>query len=227
MNDFLLELQQKIGINLLNPDLLIEALTHPSFKGASNYQRLEFLGDAVIANVISLLLFRSKPLATEGELSKARSGLVNTKNLAKVARLLELDRYIRLSAAEAAANTAKRDKVLEDVLESIFGAVFIDQGFEAAYCLAQKLFADQIDSVQLEDFKTELQEMMQSLGKELPSYLVEDTSGPEHAKKYLSVAKIGGEVIGRGQGSSKKASEQEAAKDALSYFKAKEKNKRR
>ena len=197
---------------------LERALTHRSVqsKGRKNdYERLEYLGDAVLDLAVAHLLLDAYPDAREGELSKMRAALVNTGSLAEISRLLGLGPHIRLSRGELASGGADRSSILADVFESLMGAVYREAGFEQALAVVRALFDDRLRTVTPRDPKTELQEALHALGSEPPVYLLECVEGPEHAPSFVSVVQVDGRVVGRGRGATKKASQQEAASEAL------------
>lgn len=212
------ELQKTLGFQFKNPDIMERALTHRSLHhlGSKNdYERLEFLGDAVIDLSIAQLLLERYPEAREGELSKMRAALVNTNSLAQISKSLNLGRYIKLSRSELANGGAERPSILADVFEALMGAIYREAGFETAHQCIEKLFRESLDTVKPRDPKTELQEVLHALGQAAPQYLLEAVEGPEHAPIFVSVVQISGRMSGRGRGNTKKASQQEAASEAL------------
>jgi len=211
-------LTSSLGLKFSSEDLLERALTHRSAVGLSeraDYERLEFLGDAVLDLSIADLLCKLYPDAREGELSKMRAALVNTQALAEIARSYEVGPFIRLGRGELSAGGADRPSILADVMEAIIGAFYQDNGFEDSITLIQKIFGDRLDQVTPYDPKTELQEALHIAGSEPPSYLLELVEGPEHAPNFISVVMVDNEVAGRGEGPTKKASQQAAAAVAL------------
>jgi ribonuclease III len=219
------EVEDALGYKFTNLDWLESALTHRSLhsKGSkSDYERLEFLGDAVLDLAIAHLLLDVHQDAKEGELSKMRAALVNTSSLADIARRIGLGSYIRLSRGELASGGAERPSILADVLEAVMGAIYREAGFDHALKVALNLFGDQIHTVTPRDPKTELQEVLHARGKDAPQYLLECVEGPEHAPTFISVVLVDQKISGRGRGATKKASQQEAASEALLKFKDKE-----
>jgi ribonuclease III len=211
-------LEQRLGYRFLNRELLESALTHRSVNSRSaksDYERLEFLGDAVVDLAVAHLLIDRHPTATEGELSKMRAALVNTESLASIGREIELGRWIRLSRGEIASGGAQRSSILADVLEALIGAVYREAGADQARGCVDKVFGDRIVNVTPRDPKTELQEALHATGRTTPLYQLECTEGPEHAPVFISVVEVDGELLGRGRGSTKKASQQAAAAEAL------------
>lgn len=199
-------------------ELVQLSMTHRSLQAEGSrmdYERLEFLGDAVLDLAIAQLLLEVHPEAKEGELSKMRAALVNTQTLADVARCLSLGSYVRLSKAEIASGGADRDSTLADVFESLIGAIYRESGFEAALKVVHGVFEDRVQSVHPNDPKTELQECLHQLGAESPQYQLEFVEGPEHAPTFVSVVKVKTAILGKGTGRTKKASQQGAAAEAL------------
>jgi len=211
-------LQVQIGYEFKDMMALERALTHRSMhtqSGESDYERLEFLGDAVIDLGIAHLLLDQHPQAREGELSKMRAALVNTQSLASIAKEIGLPGLIRLSRGEQANGGGERASILADVVEALVGAVYRDADFVTAFDVIQKIFGNAISSVAPRDPKTELQEALHVLNRAAPEYLLECVEGPEHAPTFISVVKIDGTIMGRGRGPTKKAAQQEAAAEAL------------
>jgi ribonuclease-3 len=216
------EVELALGYAFQDHAWLERALTHRSLhpKGnKSDYERLEFLGDAVLDLAVAHLLLEVHSEAREGELSKMRAALVNTASLAEIARHINLGSFIRLSRGELASGGAERSSILADVLEAVMGAVYREAGYAKALEVALNLFGDQIKTVMPRDPKTELQEVLHAKGKDAPQYLLECVEGPEHAPTFISVVLVDQEICGRGRGATKKASQQEAASEALNKYK--------
>jgi ribonuclease-3 len=212
------EIEAKLGYSFTDRAWLERALTHRSmqYKGSkSDYERLEFLGDAVLDLAVAHLLLEHHQDAREGELSKMRAALVNTASLAEIARTLDLGKYVRLSRGELASGGADRSSILADVLEAVMGAVYREAGYSAALSCAERLLGETAKTVTPRDPKTELQEALHAMGSEAPNYLLECVEGPEHAPTFVSVVVVDGQIVGRGRGTTKKASQQEAAAEAL------------
>ena len=212
------EIESKLGYAFTDRDWLERALTHRSVhaKGVkSDYERLEFLGDAVFDLAVAHLLLDHHPEAREGELSKMRAALVNTSSLAEIARSLELGKFIRLSRGELASGGSERASILADVLEAVLGAVYREGGYDIAKRCVEGLLGEQLVTVTPRDPKTELQEALHASGSEAPVYRLECVEGPEHAPVFISVVEVDGQVVGRGRGATKKASQQSAAEEAL------------
>jgi ribonuclease III len=212
------EIEEGIGYRFLDIERLERALTHRSAgtgSTLSDYERLEYLGDAVLDLLVAVLLLEAHPTAREGELSKMRAALVNTQSLAEIALELGLNKFIRLSRGELASGSASRPSVLADVFEAILGAIYRESGHDAAKEVVIKMFGIKVYTVTPQDPKTELQELLHSLGGEAPVYQLERFEGPEHNPVFESIVKVGEEILGRGTGTTKKASQQAAAAEAL------------
>jgi ribonuclease III len=221
------ELAGLLDVPFDDPGLLDRALTHRSwaFENGSvePNERLEFLGDSVLALVVTDEVFHAHPEEQEGRLAKVRSAAVKTGSLAQIARDLGLGRFIKLGRGEAGSGGHDKDSILADTLEAVIGAVYLDRGFATAYDLVQRLFAVRLsDLAEMEaalDYKTSLQELCASRFERLPAYLVED-EGPDHAKTFSAVVSVDGRDLGRGEGRSKKQAEQRAAREAFLALRA-------
>ncbi|HVN42401.1 MAG TPA: ribonuclease III [Steroidobacteraceae bacterium] len=210
---------RRLGHRFGDPALLDAALTHRSASRA-NYERLEFLGDAVLNFVIAELLFREYPEAEEGELSRYRAALVSSPCLAEVAAELVLGEQLRLGGGELKSGGFRRGSILADALEALFGAVYLDAGVEAASGLIERLFAKRLRDLPaaeaLKDPKTRLQEALQGRSLPLPQYALEEVSGEAHEQWFAAsceVATLG--LHSRGEGSSRRKAEQAAAERML------------
>jgi ribonuclease III len=209
-------LQVRVGQELLD-----RALMHRSFAyengGLPTNERLEFLGDSVLGLIVTDTLFRSYPDLPEGQLAKLRAAVVNMRALAGVARGLELGSYVQLGKGEEGTGGRDKSSILADTLEAVIGAVYLDQGLEAADALVHRLFDPVIArSARLGaglDWKTSLQELTASEILGAPEYHVEE-SGPDHQKSFRAFVRIGAETYGEGEGRSKKEAEQQAAEAA-------------
>jgi ribonuclease-3 len=212
------ELEKRFGYTFQSRDLLSRALTHRSalgMKERADYERLEFLGDAVLDLAVAHLLSDAHPDAREGELSKMRAALVNTHALAKIGREIEIGPYIRLGRGEYSSGGNDRPSILADVMEALIGAMYRDSGYEVALKTIDKIFGEELEQVTPYDPKTELQEVLHIAGSEPPNYLLELVEGPEHAPTFVTVVVVDGEICGRGRGPTKKGAQQEAAAEAL------------
>ncbi|MCB0330884.1 MAG: ribonuclease III, partial [Bdellovibrionales bacterium] len=182
-------LEERLQYSFQSKELLLYALTHRSATNKekrNDYERLEFLGDAVLDLVVADLLLQAHPEAREGELSKMRAALVNTTSLAEIARELELNKFILVSRAERAQAGHERPSILADVMESLIGAIYREAGFEKARTVASALFGRKIINVDPTDPKTELQEALHTLSLDPPEYLLDYVEGPEHAPTFIS-----------------------------------------
>lgn len=219
------ELEKKIGYTFQNRALLKQAVTHSSFANEQkinrqkHYERLEFLGDAVLELVSSDFLFQTHPEMPEGQLTKLRASMVCEPALAYCAKDLTLDGYIQLGRGEEATGGRYRDSIVSDVMEAVIGAIYLDGGMEPARTYIHRFILSDLENKQLFlDSKTNLQEyMQQNLKKEFHYRLVEE-SGPEHDKVFLVEVVMEEKVLGRGKGRTKKAAEQQAAYEALLGF---------
>ncbi len=216
------QIEQCINYEFKDRDLIIRALTHPSFSGKHNYERLEFLGDAVIELVISDILFVNYEDFKEGALTQKRAEIVCAKSLTAIARRIELGKYLFLGKGEEQSNGRDKASILENALEALIGAVYIDGGFFNAQKVIGHLFHNTVKSAMTRttdgDYKSQLQEMIQKSVKEDINYLVSNQEGPPHNRTFYVRLIVGSTVICEGIGSSKKEAEQNAAKYAISNF---------
>ncbi|MGH2768246.1 MAG: ribonuclease III [Actinomycetota bacterium] len=214
-------LESRLGLHFRDPELLRASLTHRSYAfehgGAPHNERLEFLGDAVLGLAVTGMIFASYPELSEGEMAKLRAGAVNTAVLAEVAREVELGSYLFLGRGEELSNGRRKPSILADAMEAVLGAVYLDRGLGEAQLLVTRLLAarirDQVESRSLRDFKTSLQELAARSGQLLEYTLT--SSGPDHAKRFRAKAFLSGDLVGVGEGRSKKEAEQAAADQAL------------
>jgi ribonuclease-3 len=205
----------------LDPALLRQALTHRSFAyengGLPTNERLEFLGDSVLGLVVTERLYRDFPDEQEGQLAKLRAAVVNATALADVARALGLGGYLLLGKGEESTGGHDKSSILADAMEAVIGAMYMSTDLDTTRAFIERIFGPLIESsAQLGaglDWKTSLQERSAELDRGVPEYRVTDT-GPDHAKEFTAQAIIGGQVLGTGQGRSKKVAEQEAAAEA-------------
>ena len=212
-------LEQRLGYEFRDPALLARALTHRSHNADHN-ERLEFVGDAVLNCVIALALFNRFPQLPEGDLSRIRANLVNRDSLLQRAQDLQLAGQIRLGEGEMRSGGTSRPSILSDATEALFGAVFLDGGFEAARVVIEHSYADAIQAVDPtvsgKDPKTRLQEWLQAKGHALPGYSIAAIDGEAHRQSFTVTCRI--EALQRettGRGSSRRAAEQDAARAAL------------
>lgn len=210
------EIQTLLGVCFKSEQLLVEALTHPSMECAFSYERLEFLGDAVLDFVVASMLYELFPGDSEGELSNRQSGLVCRDTLAMLARQIHLGSCINFSNSEAASGGREKISNLENALEALIGAIFLDAGLEVAsdfikkhwYSLAIKSSPAQLNP------KSALQEFLQAKGMKPPEYRVVSKSGPEHLPLFEIEVRINGEKE-KATGRSKKIGEENAARTML------------
>lgn len=203
----------------ISHSLFEQAVTHRSFSRDHN-ERLEFLGDAVLDLVIGEALYRQWPDCREGELSRYRADLVNGVHLAEKARALQLNQLIRLGTGERKTGGADRESIMAGAFESVFGALYLDAGYEVAKTVALRLFADELASIgqraSNKDAKTRLQEFLQASKRGLPVYSLVRTTGQDHQQTFTvqcEIASLSLKTIE--DGSSKKIAEQHAAESML------------
>lgn len=220
------ELEQKIGYSFQDKRLLRQALTHSSFANEQkinkydDYERLEFLGDAVLELVSSEFLFRENENMTEGQLTRLRASMVCEQALAYCAREFGLENYILLGKGEEMTGGRTKDSIISDVMEAIIGALYVDNGMEEAKAYIHRFVLSDLEHKQLfYDAKTILQERVQQKNQGTLHYALIREEGPDHDKMFVVEAKIDDKTIGAGQGRTKKAAEQQAAYEALKSMK--------
>lgn len=230
MADFT-RLMQTIQYEFQNPELLEQALTHSSYANErrinqiQDYERLEFLGDAVLEMLTSHALLLRFPDKREGELSKLRSSLVCEYCLAQCARDLHYQDYVRLSKGERQTGGVERDSLLCDLFESVLGAIFLDGGMEPAAAYVERFLLSDMDNKRLfYDAKTNLQELVQKENLGEIEYVLVDTKGPDHNKHFFVEVRIDGEPYGSGDGQNHKIAGQKAAYEALLRIRRKKKD---
>lgn len=219
MNDDLGVLEKRIGHSFKKKNLILLALTHRSY-GASNNERLEFLGDAVVNLVIADALYLRFERLAEGELTRLRVRLVRAETLAAVARELGLGQLLRLGPGELKSGGYDRDSILADGFEAVLGAVYVDGGYEKVRGVIMTLFASRLAGIdvhaQAKDPKTLLQEMLQGQGLALPQYELLETCGQDHEQLFRVACCVPGlPEVSRGEGPTRRQAEQEAARVAL------------
>jgi len=211
----------KLDHRFRDPALLQLALTHRSI-GRPNNERMEFLGDAMLGMVVAEMLFEAHPDASEGELTRLRSQLVNGKRLAAMARRLELGDQLRLGPGELKSGGYRRDSILADAFEAVIAAVYLDAGFEACRDVVRALFEDLVRNTprSRKDGKTRLQEWLQARGMGLPAYELLATRGEDHAQVFevACVLEQPGMLRFEAQGRSRRSAEQDAAEQALAHL---------
>jgi ribonuclease-3 len=213
-------LQTELGYTFKDPALLLRALTHVSHdrqKSEEHNEVLEFLGDAVLDLAVSDLLMRRNPDKPEGVLSKMRAALVNAVVLAEKANHLGLGPLLRIGKGEELSGGRAKASILAGAFEALLGGIYRDGGYEAAQHVVERYFGADVTAEKLgqHDYKTRLQEISQMLFHAPPVYRVVSESGPDHEKYFITEITVGGEILGTGEGRSKKQAEQQAAKKAL------------
>jgi ribonuclease-3 len=223
MDDYSL-LEQRLDYRFKSPDLLRTALTHKSFVNENpallreDNERLEFLGDAVLDLAVGHLLMDRFPVRSEGDLSKRRASIVNEQGLYEVAARLGLGDWLFLGRGEEQTGGRKKPSLLADACEAVLAAVYLDGGFDAAFGVIKLLFEERLGAMEKaggEDFKTQLQEVVQAKLRQVPRYTVVGESGPDHEKVFEVAVLVGGQELARASGRSKKEAEQRAARLAL------------
>ena len=218
-------LSEQLGVSI-EPSLLELAFTHRSFAyetaGKDTNERLEFLGDSVLGLIVTEELYKRYPDFDESRLSPLRSGVVNMRALADIARELDLGKHIRLGKGEEVTGGRDKNSLLADALEAVIGAIYLQFGFEICTNIVRRLIAQTLDSALARgaglDGKTALQELAASLGKGAPEYLVTE-EGPDHDKNFTAIAMVAGLAMSQGAGKSKREAEQVAARIAYEALK--------
>ena len=218
------ELEKTIGYSFRDSGLLLAALTHSSYAnemkgkipGIKSNERLEFLGDAILEEIVTRYLYATYPDAGEGELTRLRKSIVCEETLAAAARSIELGDYLFLGHGEEMQGSRALDSILADALEALVAAVRLDGGIEQAENLIKRTVLSQ--KVSDADYKTRLQQLVQQDGIEELSYRVVREDGPEHSKVFEVEAMINSNPVGRGAGKTKREAEQMAAREALKLF---------
>ena len=219
----LASLEEALGYRFQDASGLERALTHSSFANessaeVSDNEALEFLGDAVLSFLMAEILFRDTPTGEEGDMSRSKAFVVSDANLAQVGEGLALGGHLRLGIGEERSGGRSKASLLAGALEAIIAAVFLDGGTGAARALVRRLFLPQLRDagpVPPSDPKTMLQELLQGEGRPAPRYEVVEAAGPDHQRRFRVRASISGRCYGEGEGGTKKAAEQEAARAAL------------
>jgi len=217
--------EDRLGYRFERRDLLTRALSHKSYshearnEEALDNETFEFLGDSVLGFVIGDILFKQFPALDEGALSKMKAYLVSATSLAEKARSYGMGEVIYLGVGEEKSGGRKKESLLANLFEAMIAAVYLDGGIEPARALIERSFAKDIESIDAEDllfkdYKTALQELAQGQGLQLPEYSVVQEVGPDHEKRFIVEVKVGS-LVTRGEGSSKKEAQQQAAKQAL------------
>ena len=226
MNEKIEKLEQTIGYSFQDKLLVKRALTHTSFSNEQrinkngDYERLEFLGDAVLELLSSEYIFKANETMGEGAMTKLRAAIVCEPSLAQCAKEIELSEFILLGKGESAMGGRKRDSIVSDVFEALIGALYLDGGIEVARQFVHKYVLNDIEHKQLiYDAKSSLQELVQKEKKGQIQYLLLSESGPEHEKEFSCAVLIDGKRMGMGIGKNKKEAEQKAAAEALFLMK--------
>jgi len=215
------------------PQLIITALTHASVADKNDaatredYERMEFLGDRVVNLIIADLLFHAFPKEKEGDLARRHTAFVRGEALARAARRIDVQNYLRLSSSEKAAGGADNDNILADVMESLIAALYLDAGYDTVRAFIDRTVGADIIAMDTPpvDSKTALQEWTQSLGRGLPSYKLSNRSGPDHAPEFTVTVSVPMDRKGtdvkraHGTGASKRIAEKQAAKEMLALLK--------
>lgn len=216
------ELEEKIGYQFQDKQLLKQAVTHSSFANEQkinkhdDYERLEFLGDAVLELVSSEFLFQENKQMTEGQLTRMRASIVCEQALAYCAREFGLEEFILLGKGEEMTGGRTKDSIISDTMESIIGAIYIDNGMEHAKAFIHRFILSDLDHKKLfYDAKTILQERVQQKNAGNLHYVTVREEGPDHDKVFIVEVRIDDRKIGEGSGRTKKAAEQQAAYEAL------------
>lgn len=222
MNQELKELEKKIGYTFKDLQLLKKAMLHSSYANEKHLpkyecnERLEFLGDAVLELVSSEFLFYEHEKMPEGELTKTRASMVCEPALAFCARELSLGEYLLLGKGEEATGGRKRESITSDAMEALIGAIYIDGGFASAKEFIHRFILQDLEDKKLFfDSKTILQEIVQGNSDDQVSYELIREEGPDHNKSFCTAVRIGEQIYGEGEGRTKKASEQQAAYQAI------------
>lgn len=226
------ELQKALGVTFLDQRLLKSAFIHRSFlhehpertEGLPSNERLEFLGDAVLNFLTAAWLYARFPGRSEGELTALRAALVKTSTLARFARDLNLGGFIRISRGEDSPTARNRPPLLADVFEAVLGAIYLDQGIDAARSFVLPFLEREIDRVLAGDvdidYRTRLQEVVQARYGVTPTYTLVEVTGPDHCREFTIEVRIGDERLGLGSGRSKQLAAQHAARSALAELEA-------
>ncbi len=224
------ELEKKIEYTYKNKNLLRQAMTHTSFANEQkinkleSYERIEFLGDAVLEMVSSEYFYFEKPQTSEGSLTKMRASAVCEPSLAITARQLELGKYLLLGKGEEATGGRERDSIIADAVEALIGSIYLDSGLEQAREFILKFVLNDLENKQLfYDAKSILMETLQARKLQEFEYRLVGEEGPDHEKLFKTEAVLNGRRIGYGEGQSKKVSEQHAAYEALMYLRKEQK----
>ena len=217
------KLEESLGYQFKNKELIAEALTHRSYKKDFNNERLEFLGDAVLDLIVGEYLYFLFPKAEEGMLSKLRAALVNEESFTRVAKRINLGDFLQLSAAEENNNGREKPSILSSAFEAVIGAIYLEAGFEKVKDVALKLIKAEFPVITpeelLKDYKTTLQEITQAHFGVVPEYRLLGTSGPDHKKEFEIGVFIHDKEYATAKGKSKKQAQQEGARLTIEILK--------
>ncbi len=228
MHADLSEFESRIGYTFQSRELLTRALTHKSYSHEAKAETLrdnetfEFLGDSVLGFVVGDLLFRHFPELDEGALSKMKAFLVSATSLAEKARMYGMGDVLFLGVGEEKSGGRKKDSLLANLFEAMLAAVYLDGGIDAVRLMIERSFRQDLEAIDsqdllFQDYKTALQELAQGSALALPEYSVVAEVGPDHGKRFIVEVRVGS-LVTRGEGSSKKEAQQQAAKHALGEF---------
>ena len=209
-------LEERLGYNFKQPDLLIEALTHKSCKKPYNNERLEFLGDAVLDLLVGEYLYEKFPKAKEGKLSKLRACIVNEKSFMKLARAINLGDYLYMAYSEERNKGREKISMLSNAFEAVTGAIYLESGLTHLRGIVRDLLEQTYKQIDLEtlftDYKTALQEIAQALFGEIPVYTTVGESGPDHKRTFEIALNVNGKEYARSFATSKKEAQQQCAR---------------
>ncbi len=223
------ELENIIGYDFKNKDLLTEALTHRSYLNENtkwplpHNERLEYLGDAVLELIVTEALFKNYPDAAEGKMTVLRAALVNYQILAIIGGEIRLEEFILMSKGERGGSPKAKEVILANAMEALVGSLYMDGGIDSARKFIDKFILSHLKEVletgSYKDAKSELQELIQDKIKVTPSYKVLEETGPAHERQFKIGVYFGNDLIAEGKGASKQEAEVEAAKEALKQYK--------
>lgn len=216
------KLQKIIEYEFGDPEILATALTHKSYSaetGVENYnERMEFLGDSILSAIVAETLYLRYPRENEGKLSQFKAQIISAHNLSDWAREMDLGGCIYLGKSEDTKEARQRESLLCDVFEAVTGAIYLDGGFENVKKFVLR-FLNDCREIEITDYKSRLQEILQSIYKELPKYKIIKEFGPDHNKKFEAAVYIKSKFLGKGVGNSKKKAQQSAAEQAMKNIK--------
>jgi ribonuclease-3 len=226
--------ESRLGYHFKNPDILRRSLTHKSFSHEArsgqypDNETFEFLGDSVLGFVIGHMLFERFADLDEGALSKIKAFLVSSSSLARKARNLGMGEVLLLGVGEEKSGGRQKDSLLSNLYEAVIAGVYLDGGVDPARRIIERCFSPDLESINvddllLHDYKTALQEVAQGLGLPLPDYVVVGELGPDHDKRFVVEVRLANQILARGEGSSKKEAQQEAAREALKLYESRRK----